>query len=79
MEKNWRNNISSEVNNKVDKMFEMLELSKEDIIKEVTKDLELVEKMKVEEKETYDYAVFQKWLDECTKQAIMTLIERGNK
>ena len=55
MEKNWRNNVSSEVTRRIEQMFEQLEESKEDIIKEVLKDLEMVEKMKVEEKETYDY------------------------
>jgi hypothetical protein len=79
MEKNWRLNITPEIEKRVDELLEYLQESKGDIVKEVLKDLEIVEKMKVEEKETYDYPVFKKWLVECTKQVMIDKVDKENE
>ncbi len=73
-EKTWKNNISGEISRHLDKILEYIEEHREDIIKEVSSDVERIETIKNEDKQLFTYSDSQKWIDHYIKESLKGLL-----
>jgi len=69
-EKTWRQNMEFHAERKFDTLLEYLQENKEDIISEIVSDIKEMESMKNEDKEIFDYAVFEHWLEKIARNDI---------
>lgn len=69
-ENNWRHNIDSEVEIAFDSVIEALQENKEEMIKEITEDIERIELLKLEDNEKFNYPIVKKWISYFVKQTL---------
>ena len=74
-EKSWRKNVRFHAERKFDALVEYLEEHKEDILDNVVSDVKEIEHMKNEDKETFLYEQFERWLDKLSRSNISEWIE----
>lgn len=73
-EKTWRDNVSSEVSRHLDKVLEYIESHREEIIKEVSSDIDRIESVKNEDKQLFTYSDSQKWIEYYVKESLKGLL-----
>jgi len=73
-EKTWRQNIRFHAERRFDSLIEYLQEHKDDILDDVLYDLKELEKMKNEDKEIFDYAMFEKWLGKISRSNIASWV-----
>lgn len=69
-EKTWRQNMKFHAERKFDALIEYLQENKSDILDEVVSDVKEMESMKNEDKEIFDYKMFEHWLEKITRNDI---------
>jgi len=78
-EKTWRQNIKFHAENKFDSLIEYLQEHKNDILNDIAYDLKELEKMKNEDNEIFNYAMFEKWLTKLSRSNIASWISDEDK
>lgn len=73
-EKTWRDNISNEVSRHLDKVLEYIESHREEIIEEVSSDIDRIESVKNEDKQLFTYSDSQKWIEYYVKESLKGLL-----
>jgi transcription termination factor NusB len=74
-EKTWRKNIRFHAERKFESLLEYIKEHKEEILSEIENDIKEVEHMKNEDKEIFDYAIFEHWLEKLTRSNISLWID----
>lgn len=74
-EKTWRKNLRFHAERKFDKLVEYLQENKEKILDNVVSDVKEVEHMKNEDREIFEYEMFERWLDKLSRDNIIEWIE----
>ena len=69
-EKTWRKNLRFHAERKFDKLMEYLQENKESILDNVVSDIKEIEHMKNEDKEIFEYEMFERWLDKLSRTNI---------
>lgn len=69
-EKSWRQNIRLEAKRKFDEIIENLQNNEEEILDEIIDDVKRAEKIQLEDNTTFNYSLFQMWLDYCSRNII---------
>jgi len=66
-EKTWRQNIRFHAERRIDSLIEYLQEHKEEIADDIVYDVKELEKMKNEDKEIFEYAQFERWLNKLSR------------
>lgn len=74
-EKTWRKNIRFHAERKFDALIEFMQESKEEILDEIISDVREIELMKNEDKETFEYEAFEKWLSKLSRSNMADWID----
>ena len=74
-EKNWKLNTHSEASYLFDDFIDQLKESKDYIIESTLEDIEILQKMKLEENQEFTYNLFKDWLSYCLKENINKELE----
>lgn len=74
-EKLWHDNINDEAERRFNYILESLVLNKKYIIQDVIDDIERIERVKVEEKEEFEYSTFKKWLNKYMIETMQDYLE----
>lgn len=70
-EKSWRQNIEQEASRKFEELIETLQENKKEILEEIVEDVKSMEKIKLDEdNESFNYSIFQTWLDYCSRNVV---------
>lgn len=70
-EKSWRQNIEQEASRKFEELIETLQENKKEILEEIVEDVKSMEKIKLDEdNESFNYSIFQTWLDYCSRSVV---------
>ncbi len=74
-EKSWRQNMRFHAERKFEALIDYLNESKEDILDDIVSDVKEMESIKNEDKEIFDYAMFENWLNKLSKTNMSAWIE----
>lgn len=69
-EKTWRQNMEFHAERKFDALIEYLQEHKKEILGEILSDVKEMESLKNEDKEIFDYPMFERWLDKISRNDI---------
>jgi hypothetical protein len=78
-EKTWRKNIRFHAERKFDALIEFMQESKEEILDEIISDIKEIELMKNEDKETFEYESFEKWLGKLSRSNMADWIDNDEE
>jgi len=73
-EKTWRQNTRFHAEKQFDSLIKYIQEHKEDILNDVLYDLKALENIKNEDKEIFNYAMFEKWLNKLSRSNITNWI-----
>ena len=74
-EKTWRKNIRFHAERKFDALMGYLDENREEILDNIVSDVKEIEHMKNEDKEVFEYEMFEKWLGKLSRSNITEWID----
>ncbi len=78
-EKTWRQNIRFHAERRFDALLEYIQEHKEEILDDIVHDIKEIEVMKNEDKEIFDYAMFERWLNNLSRSNMANWISDEDK